>query len=79
VQALGFAEEVIWGDRRDPKNFFRWDKARKNLPGLAAYDPKLPWISKVRAEDEKIAADLFTFMDDFRPTGPTKKEAWLAG
>jgi hypothetical protein len=33
----------------------------------------------VRAEDGKIAADLFAFMDDFRPIGPNKKEAWLAG
>jgi hypothetical protein len=33
----------------------------------------------VRTKNGKIAADLFTFMDDFRPTGPNKKEAWLAG
>jgi hypothetical protein len=49
------------------------------LPGSEGYDPTLPWISKVRSEDGKIASDLFTFMDDFRPTGPSKKEAWLAG
>jgi hypothetical protein len=33
VQALGFAEEVIRGDRRDPDNIFRWDSVRQNLPG----------------------------------------------
>jgi hypothetical protein len=79
VQALSFAEEIIRGDRHESENIFRWDKVRRNLPGSDNYNPGLPWISKVRSEDGKIAADLFTFMDDFRPTGPTKKEAWLAG
>jgi hypothetical protein len=39
----------------------------------------LPWISKVRVDGRKIVADLFTFMDDFHPTGPRKKEVWLVG
>jgi hypothetical protein len=38
VQALGFAEEVIRGDRRS---------VRQNLPGSEGYDPALPWISKI--------------------------------
>jgi hypothetical protein len=29
-------------------------------------------------EDGKIAADLFTFVDDLRPTGPGAKECWRA-
>jgi hypothetical protein len=79
VQALGFAEEIIQGERRDARNIFRWGRVRLNLPGSENYNPSLPWVSKVRAEDGKIAADLFTFMDDLRPTGPSKKEAWAAG
>jgi hypothetical protein len=79
VQALGFAEEIIRGDRRDPRNIFRWGKVRLNLPGCEKYDPSLPWVSKVRAKDGKIAVDLFAFMDDFRPVRTNKKEAWLAG
>jgi hypothetical protein len=79
VQALGFAEEIIRGDRRDPRNIFRWGRVRLNLPGCEAYNPSLPCVSKVRSEDGKIAADLFAFMDDFRSVGPNKKEAWLAG
>jgi hypothetical protein len=79
VQALSFAKEIIRGDRRDPRNIFRWGRVRLNLPGCKEYDPSLPWVSKVRAEDGQIAADLFAFMDDFRSVGPTKKEAWLAG
>jgi hypothetical protein len=78
VQGLGFAEEKIRGDRKDPKNIYRWKKVRQNLPGSKNYNPRLPWVSKIR-DDGKIAADLFAFMDDFRPTGPSKKEAWLAG
>ena len=76
---MSFAEERIRGNRKDPVNIFRWDRVRLNLPGSKEYDPKLPWVSKVRKEDDMIAADLFTFMDDFRPTGPSKREAWLAG
>jgi hypothetical protein len=52
-------------------------RVRLNLPGDKGYDPNLPWVSKVR-EDGRIAADLFTFVDDLRPTGPGKKEAWEA-
>jgi hypothetical protein len=49
-----------------------------NLPGTAEYDPSLTWVSKVRNDDERIAADLFTCVDDLRPTGGSKKDAWLA-
>jgi hypothetical protein len=36
VQALGFAEEIIRGDRRDPRNISRWGMVRLNLPGCEA-------------------------------------------
>jgi hypothetical protein len=78
VQAMGVAEEVICGDRLDLKNVFRWDRVRMNLPGMVEYDPSLPWVSKVRNNDERIAADLFTFVDDLRPTGGSKKDTWWA-
>jgi hypothetical protein len=77
-QAMGVAEEVIRGDRSDPKNVFRWDKVVLNLPGSDKYEPSKPWIYKVRSEDGRIAADIFIFVDDLRPTGPTRKDAWLA-
>jgi hypothetical protein len=53
VQALGFAEEIIRGDRRDPRNIFRWERVRLNLPSCEAYNLSLPWVSKVRSEDGK--------------------------
>ena len=76
VKSMHFAEEVIRGDRHDPANVFRWDYVRMNLPGQADYDPSLPWVSKVKdLEDGEtvIAADLFTFVDDLRPTGTSGK------
>lgn len=76
-QGMAFAEEVIRGDPGDPDNIFRWHRIRLNLPGSDEYNPAKPWVSKVR-EDDCIAVDFCTFVDDSRPTGPTKKETWLA-
>jgi hypothetical protein len=77
-QGMAFAEEVIRGDRLDPRNIFRWDLVRLNLPGSQTYDPAKPWVSKIRSNDGHIAVDFCTFVDDARPTGPSRKEAWLA-
>jgi hypothetical protein len=41
------------------------------------YDPSLSWVSKIR-EEVRVAADLFIYMDDLRPTGPDAEECWLA-
>jgi hypothetical protein len=46
VQAMGVAEEVICGDRKDPTNVYRWDTVRMNLPGSSDYKPNIPWVSK---------------------------------
>jgi hypothetical protein len=47
-------------------------------PGLSLYDPKLPWVSKVRVSDGEIACDLFIYVDDGRVTAPNKEESRLA-
>jgi hypothetical protein len=78
VQAMGVAEEVIRGDRKDPTNVYRWDTVRLNLLGSCRYKPYKPWVSKFRSSDQKLAADLFIFVDDLRPTGPSRKEGWEA-
>jgi hypothetical protein len=75
VQVVMVAEEVIKGDRLDPDNVFRWDVVRLNLPGSEDYDPTLPWVSKVRMSDGKIAADLFIYVDDARSTGSNYEES----
>jgi hypothetical protein len=74
VQAILVAREVILGDRKDASNVFRWDDVRLNLLGAADYYPALPWVSKVRIEDGRIAADLFIYVDDVRVTGNLAKE-----
>lgn len=71
-------EEVVRGDRFCEKNPYQWDYVRLNLPGSADYDPRLSWISKMR-KDGLIACDLFTFVDDERPTGATEELCWQAG
>jgi hypothetical protein len=77
-QAMGYAEEVMRGDRLEGGNVFRWDRVRMNLPASEGYKPDLPWVSKVRDSDGRVAADICSFVDDLRPTGTSKKEAWLA-
>ena len=79
VQAVMYAEEVIAGDHLDPLNVFRWDRVRLNLPGSEAYDPSLPWVSKIRDDDGKIAADFKTFVDDNRHSGSSSQQCWSAG
>jgi hypothetical protein len=38
----------------------------------------LPWVSKIRKNGRIIAANLFIFVNDLRPTGPGSKECWRA-
>lgn len=77
-QGCCVADEVIRGDPGDQHNVFRWDTVRMNCPGSEGYDASKPWVSKVRKEDGCIASDFVSFVDDFRPSGPTSKEAWQA-
>jgi hypothetical protein len=78
VQAILVAKEVIRGDRTDPKNAFRWDIVQLNLPGSKEYDPRLPWVSKLRLNDGKLAANIFIYVDDARVTAPSKEDCWQA-
>jgi hypothetical protein len=78
-QGMGFAEEQIRGDHTDKSNVFFWQKVHLNLPGLGGYDPLRSWVSKLRLDDPtELAADLFTFVDDLRPCGNSKAQAWQA-
>jgi hypothetical protein len=78
-QGMGFAEDVIWGDRHDPTNVYRWKVVKSNLPGQKYYDPSVPWVGKMRdSEGKELAANFFIFVDDVRPCRLTKSEAWQA-
>jgi hypothetical protein len=78
VQAMLVAKEIIGGNRHEASNAFRWDRVRMNLPGSKKYDPSLPWVSKIRVSNGKMAADLFIYVDDARLTAPSEEESWKA-
>jgi hypothetical protein len=74
VKFMLWAIEVILGDPDDQANVFRWSQVELNLPGSKNYDSSKSWVCKVRANGV-LAADLFVYVDDLRPTGPTWKAA----
>jgi hypothetical protein len=76
-QGMMWALEVIFGDRHDACNVFRYERVELNLPGSAQYNPSRPWVYKVR-QDGVIAADAHCYVDDVRATGPSEKECWQA-
>ncbi len=51
VKGMLITKEVIRGDRRDPRNVFRWDHILLNLPGMKEFNSAKPWVSKRRAND----------------------------
>lgn len=76
-QGMMWALEVIFGDRRNAANVFRFDRVELNLPGSSDYNPARPWVYKVR-KDGVIAADAHCYVDDVRATGPSEKDCWRA-
>ena len=70
IQMLTHVKYLVYGDRGDPSNPFRWHAVRLNLPGSKDYDPSLPWVSKVRL-DGLVACEVYFYVDDGRITGPT--------
>ncbi|GKY90814.1 hypothetical protein MPSEU_000054200 [Mayamaea pseudoterrestris] len=59
-------------------NAFHWVSVELNVPGMLAYDPAQPWISK-RRKDGRVAVDMHLFVDDSRTTAPTEELAWQGG
>jgi len=77
IKAFLLAEEIIRGNRRDPKNPFWWERVQLNLPGEVNYNPRLSWIAKLRVDD-KVASDFFTYVDDIRTLGSSEVDCWIA-
>lgn len=75
IRAMLWAENIIRGDRWDSQNPFSWSQIRLNLPGSSSYDPRLPWVSKVR-DDGTIATDFLTYVDDIRVGGKGENRVW---
>jgi hypothetical protein len=71
---LGF--EVANGNRLDPKNALRWERAVLNLPGDPVYQPLLPWAYRVRSDGE-LAGFTLGYVDDLRPVGCSENACWV--
>jgi hypothetical protein len=69
------AKRIMLGDPKDSTNPFRWSLVVINAPGNSDYNPRMPWIHKLRA-DGILAADLHMYIDDNRVTACSTSEAW---
>ena len=67
----------VYGNRRNTENPFHWDRVEFNLPGSKGYRSDLPWIMKIRF-DGHLAADVFVYVDNGRPTGYCRDLTWRA-
>ncbi len=77
VKGMLLAQEIMLGDRHDPRNVFRFDSVLLNLPGMKDYNAARPMVSKIR-KDGTLAADVVCYVDDVRPVAPTEEECWEA-
>jgi hypothetical protein len=78
IQIMAWLDETVFGDHLDQDNVFRWDVVELNLQGMPSYSPSKPWVYKKRSSDGKISADVLTYIDDARPTGPSEEKFWQA-
>ena len=67
----------VYGDCRALANHFHWDRVVFNLPGSKGYRSNLLWLMNIRW-DGQLAAEVFVYFDDGRPTGPTEFLTWQA-
>ena len=74
---FGWCIDMIYGNRWDPNNPFRWDGVILNLPGSKHYDPSRPRLYK--AWKGKIAATIQAYVDDIRGIGNSEDNCKRAG
>ena len=74
---FGWCMDVIFGNRWDPDNPFRWDEVRANLPGSKIYNPSGPRLCKTWKGD--IAATIEAYVDDIRGIGHSEVNCKRAG
>ena len=77
LQMLLMAKYIAYGNRKDRSNPFHWERVVLNLPGTRCYNPKLPWVMKVRFDDN-LACKVYVYVDDGCLTGWSKLAYWLA-
>jgi hypothetical protein len=74
---FGWCIDMIYGNRWDPNNPFRWDDVTSNLPGSKQYDPSRPRLYK--SWKGKIAATIQAYVDDIRGIGNSEDNCKRAG
>ena len=70
-QAVTWDKCIPIGDRLNRNNPFAWEKLVLKFLGTEEYDCHRTWVLKKRA-DGFLTADLFVYVDDGRPIGPTE-------
>ena len=75
VQGALRAKHFIMGDPKEANNPFAWERIVLNLPGSKEYDPRLPWVMKVR-KDGNLASGVAQYIDDLRTMASTKDLVW---
>jgi hypothetical protein len=78
VRYVYWLDEMSRGNPCDPKNPFRYNCVRLNLPGMPEFDPSRPKVMKWDSVRGCVAADFVTFMDDLRGGAPSANDAWLS-
>ena len=61
-------EFIAYGDRLNNMNPFQWKVVKFNLSGLTLYNPKSPWVMKVR-RDGNLAFEVYIYLDDGQIVG----------
>ena len=75
LQLLMKAKFIAYGNRLNKKNLFQWEVAKLNLPGSETYDPKLPWVTKVRT-DGNLGCEVYIYVDSGQIVGHTEFTCW---
>ena len=70
------ANQIVKGDRRDPKNTFKWDHIEENVSCSKTYVTH-PEVQKVR-KDGDIASDIIQYVDNVRTLTSTEEYMWPA-
>ncbi|KAL7530331.1 hypothetical protein ACHAXR_005038 [Thalassiosira sp. AJA248-18] len=77
LQLMIKAKFIAYANREKRCNPFHWEKVILNLPGAKGYNPRLPWVMKVRW-DGNLACEVYVYVDDGRITGWSKIGCWRA-
>lgn len=72
------ALEMIQGNIHEPLNPHAWDRVHLNLPGAEGYDPRVAWVSCVKA-CRNLAGGILMYIDDLRPVVDSFDGCWKIG